>query len=459
MEAQRLELDSAEFDPERIVYEICELVAPKLSFKDICLACRFGNRLPFHVVGDQMRFRQVLQNLIENALKFTSSGEIILFLDAEDSRDDAIKLHFSVKDTGIGIADVHIDSIFEPFQQADGSLTRKYGGTGLGLSICRQLAKQMEGDVWVESILNQGSTFHFTSWLKKARSTHTRSLFHPLLSGKTAVLLDNNAAHLEILSNNLEMSGVHPISTMEITEALADLKHASMHSDSMIFFIFNAKLPRLKIGALIHKVRKLSCPVHCIAFTSSVKPAAKYIRNTCVDYYLNMPVRRDKLIQCLTALVKSEQEHIENMNNAAPQFTCSRQPHILLAEDNSVNRKLLKIMLNKAGCLVDAASNGREAVDMFFRDCDSFDLILMDVHMPEMDGIAATRIIRQNGYLDIPIVALTASALAEDRRICSNAGMNDYIVKPITTDKIFYYLEKWIKKGSHLWTSQNAQIN
>lgn len=317
VEAGQMEFECVDFDPAVSARYVCELFALKTKHKGVRLRCRIGDDIPTHMAGDPARFRQVLLNLMSNAEKFTESGEIELALDIDEMHPDRAKLHISIRDTGIGIPENKLDAIFQVFQQADPSMTRKYGGTGLGLPICKKLAHAMGGDVWAESNPDHGSTFHFTAWLAKA---------------------DKNPKK----TNRQKPEAIRP-------------PHAVMEK-------------------------------------------------------------------------------------------AKRSVRILLTEDNPVNQKLAKIMLTKAGYHVEIACNGREAVEKYTRVPDAFDLIFMDIQMPEMDGMKATKAIRDNGFDKIPIVAMTAHAMKGDREKCLDAGMNDYITKPIKKEYVFQMIDKWVAK-------------
>ncbi|MFB3925993.1 MAG: response regulator [Syntrophales bacterium] len=449
IEAQKLELECIDFNPELIAYDVCELIQPKIADKDVSVSCRIGDRLPVYVRGDKHRFRQVLLNLIENAAKFTPSGEIELSMDAEeDAGRDEIKIHSSIRDTGIGIHESKLKAIFEPFQQADGSLTRKYGGTGLGLSICRQLAGLMGGNVWAESAPDQGSTFHFTALLKRSAVDHSRKLLYPELADKKALIIDHSKTHLDILSRMISAAGMRSAAVMKAADAEPCIRDAVEKKEPFQFCIINAAMPGLKITRFVREVRKADPEgLFLIAFGPIMGPGMPKARKTGFDLFLRTPIRREKLIQKMKSLLEGRLNKKEADISAPQTRKMKKILRILLAEDNPVNQRLVKIMLDKAGCHVEVAANGREAIEKFLVAFDTFDLIFMDVQMPEMDGINAAKIIREKGFRQIPIIAMTASTLEEDRQNCFEAGMNDYLIKPVLQDRMIEIIEKWSRRN------------
>ena len=318
IEAGRLDLEQVPFAPETIAREVCTLIRPRLAHRPIDIRCRIDPHLPPQLSGDPGRFRQVLVNLMDNAVKFTRAGEVELALFADGVSAAGLDLHVTVRDTGIGIAADKLEAIFAAFRQADGSTTREYGGTGLGLSICRRIAELMGGRVWAESRPGQGSIFHFTARLAPAEEAATAP-----------------------------------------------------------------------------------APV----------PAAAAGTTTSTG-------------------------------------TAGRTARVLLAEDNPVNRRLAETLLTRAGCTVTTAITGRQAVDLFVGSPAGFDLILMDVQMPEMDGLAATAELRALGCTTVPIVAMTAGALQGDRERCLAAGMNDYLAKPVRRENLLAVLDTWLGRAA-----------
>ena len=318
IEAGEFRLEEMVFSPELTVMDVCEMIRPRISNKPVEIICNISKNVCSRVKGDKTRFRQVLISLMGNAPKFTNSGEIEVTLSLDQETSERVLIHTSIRDTGIGIPAEKLATIFEPFHQADGSSTRKYGGTGLGLSICKQISHMMNGDVWVESEVSKGSTFHFTAWFLKVSEKEVHRYPSDFPVGKQMVAEDGGLG--------------------------------------------------------------------------------------------KSPLR------------------------------------ILITEDNKVNQKLAKMMLTKAGFKVDIASNGQEAVNKLLAKPKDFDLVFMDIQMPVMDGFDATAAIRKAGFHSLPIVAMTAHAMKGYRQKCIEAGMDDYVTKPIKKDEVIAVIEKQIRR-------------
>ncbi len=440
IEAGKLDLEWIDFDPEETVYEVCNLIQAKIGKEPISILCRIGRWVPARVNGDPHRFRQVLLNLVENAAKFTRQGEIEVCLEAEEEHD-AIHLHMTVRDTGIGIAPENLKTIFEPFRQADGSSTRKYGGTGLGLTICKQLSAMMGGDVWVESLLSRGSTFHFTARLKKTGQSLPDEAPADDLAGGRVLIVDSNETQKSILADQIELAGMEAVPSVS-GEFMRLLKKAAQENHPFSFCLVNsaALLP----GDLRRvQESQAGTPVPMIVYGNPAGVVHQLFKADEVDFYLRTPVRKKKLLQAF----RTSKEHAAALpgGNLKPKPSKLKRPKfkILIAEDNLINQKLLGSMLGKAGYHADIASNGREVLDKMIAS-EGYDLIFMDVQMPEMDGIEATRILRGKGFRKIPIIALTASVMSDDREACLSAGMDDFLPKPVNQDQVLNILQKWI---------------
>ncbi|MBN1932559.1 MAG: response regulator [Desulfobacterales bacterium] len=458
IEAGNLEFEEIDFDPELNAYDVCELIRPKVQKKPIEILLRIGDNIPSLLRGDPFRFRQVLTNLMGNAPKFTEAGEIELSLDIEEENKDRLKLHVKVRDTGIGIPRNKVDIIFRPFQQAHESTTRNYGGTGLGLSICKQISNLMQGDVWVESQEGRGSTFHFTAWFKKSENRSIKPFYPVSLKGKKALIVDDNQTNLKILTHILESSGIRSIGIDNGEKVLPILQKAACSGDLFDVCITDINMPGLSGYDIAKQIR--SCEysfqnLPMIASSSMPKREAKICEEFGFDGFISKPIQRRKIYQMLERIL-GKKEYNKEIHDGKPktrdpivtQYNAREEMkqsvRILLAEDNPVNRKLATMMLSRAGYQVEAASNGRQAVEKIVNSPTSYDLIFMDIQMPEMDGMEATKAIRKQGLENIPIVAMTAHALKGDMEICIQAGMNDYITKPIKRELVLNVLEKWI---------------
>ena len=464
IEAGEMDFEEIDFDPELLAYDVCELIRPRIGSKSVEILCRIGDRLPSYVKGDPARFRQVLINLMGNSSKFTESGEIELSLDIEEEKDNQVKLHAAIRDTGIGIPKDKLSAIFSPFQQADGSTTRKYGGTGLGLSICKKISKFMSGDVWAEPAtsneqpVNQspGSTFHFTAWFEKAEDKEVRKFTPVSLTGRKALIVDDNQTNLDILTHLLESVGMRVVALRNGADVVPTLTNSFESGDPFDSCIIDIQMPGMSGYEVVKQIRNYQLSTQSLpllALSSLMERDAKKCEEAGFNGFLSKPIRRKKLYRMLERMIgkkKVEGRKVEAVKEKIiTQYSVREEMkhsvHILLAEDNPVNQKLAKMMLTKAGYQVEVADNGKEAVEKYTASPEDFDLIFMDVQMPEMDGLEATREIRKQSTIKrIPIVAITAHAMKGDREKCIEAGMDDYITKPIKRENVFGILEKWV---------------
>ena len=455
IEAGQLDFEETEFDLELLAYDVCEMIRPKIGVKPIELLCHIDDNIPPKVKGDPTRFRQVLTNLMGNAPKFTDAGEVELSLVVEEEKDDRVKIHAKVRDTGIGIPREKLSTIFEPFKQADGSTTRKYGGTGLGLSICKKIAELMDGEVWAESEENKGSTFHFTGWIKVSEEKGTKRISPAPLSQKRALIVDDNPSNLKILAHYLESAGMVVVSLKGGKEVLSTLLKPLDSGKPFDLCISDIQMPGMSGYDVAEQIRNLTSEIRglpLVAISSLMERDAKKCEVAGFDAFLSKPIRREKLYRMLERILGEKQDEGERPDPEKPKIVTQYSIRedmkhslcVLLVEDNPVNQKLAKLMLAKGGYQVEVAGNGREAVERFTASPEDFDLILMDIQMPEMDGMEATQAIRSKGFDAIPIVAMTAHAMKGDREMCLEAGMDDYITKPIKRETVFKMIEKWV---------------
>jgi len=495
IEAGELEFDEIDFDPELLAYDVCELIRPRIGLKPVEILCRIGDRLPSYVKGDPARFRQVLINLMGNSSKFTESGEIELSLDIEEEKDDQVKLHAAIRDTGIGIPKDKLSAIFSPFQQADGSTTRKYGGTGLGLSICKKISKLMRGNVWAEratSNQSHGSVFHFTAWFKKAEDKEVRKFTPVSLTNKKALIVDDNQTNLDILTHLLESVGMRVVALRNGADVVPTLTNAFELGDPFDSCILDIQMPGMSGYEVVKQIRcsqstinNQQSTIQSLALSSLMERNAKKCEEAGFDGFLSKPIRREKLYRMLERMIgkrqvegkKDEAVKEKIITQYSVQEEMKHSVRILLAEDNPVNQKLAKMMLTKAGYQVEVADNGKEAVEKYIASPEDFDLIFMDIQMPEMDGIEATKAIRkyeeqlkaQSSKLKakdgassdelsalsfqhsarsehVPIVAMTANAMKGDREMCLEAGMDDYLSKPIRPQILQETIKKYLRE-------------
>jgi PAS domain S-box-containing protein len=452
IEAGEITFDPIDFDPEITVFDVCELILPRIGTKPIEVLCRVGDSVPAYVFADPGRFRQVVVNLMGNASKFTEKGEIELSLDVEKEEKEQLLLHLKVRDTGIGIPKDKVATIFDAFHQADGSTTRKYGGTGLGLAICKQISAHLGGDVWVQSEERKGSTFHFTVWVDRSKKALAKKVKHEYLNGRRVFIVDDNPTNLEILSHVLQHVNMKVVVIDKAEETIPVIISHFRKNKPFDIGIIDIQMPEFSGYDLAKEIRKLDSPISqvpLLAFTSSTVSRSKTFKDAGFNGFLPKPIQRKKLLKMVTHLLGLEIDKQKEIGKEemVTQHTIAEDAkhsvHILLAEDNPINLKLARYMLGNAGYPIDIAKNGVEAVEMFTSEPDKYNLILMDVQMPEMDGKIATKIIREKGFKDIPIIAMTAEAMKGDREKCINAGMNDYIPKPLKREVVFKIIKKW----------------
>ncbi len=462
IEAGKLNFESIDFDPEKAIYEVCEQAQPRIANKPIELLCKIGSGLPAYVKGDPGRFRQVLVNLLGNAIKFTEKGEVEISCDVIEEKKDKLKFHISVKDTGIGIHQDKIDSIFGVFQQSDGSITRKFGGTGLGLPICKQISQLMGGDIYARSKFGIGSIFHFTCWLDKSQKSGEKIDNLAKLKDKRVLIVDDNLSNLKILNHILINTGMKVTELSngsDVLPTLIDEYEAGHVFDLCILDIEMPTIGGIEIAKKIRNAKKAFSNILLLAYSSNFMQHIKEYKALGFSSYLPKPVTKHKLLNTICELmgdkkIRIRKKLVKNGSeiNDQPDISLGIDSiRILLAEDNPINQKLARHMLSRAGYSVYIANNGKEAVEKFKMDPDKFDIILMDIQMPEIDGLQATIQIRELEKMQkpenkspIPIIAMTAESMKGDRDRCIKAGMNDYISKPIKQETVFKILKKYI---------------
>ncbi len=451
IEAGKIDIEQIDFDIEVLAYDVCELIRPRVGSRDVEILCRIGDHLPARINGDPHRFRQVLINLMSNAVKFTERGEVELCLElAKEEQDGRICIHTTVRDTGIGIVPERLETVFEPFEQADGSTTRKYGGTGLGLSICKKIAAIMGGDLWAESVPGCGSTFHFTGWAKASRDRNVQRYVPVSLSGRHVFITDDNETNLEILSHSLRSAGMRVAAFNNGEDTMGALKEAVRSGSAPDICVLDIMMPCMSGYELAQRVRSIAGDeLPLLAFSSSVEEGSRECLEAGFNGFLPKPINRIKLLKMLERLLGQATDERNDsgekiLTRHSMREDAKHATSILLAEDNPVNQKLAVKLLAKAGYQVTVAQNGREAVDRYTAFPEAFDIIFMDIQMPDLNGIEATKLLRSRGFDRLPIIAMTASAMKGDREKCLEAGMNDYVAKPIKRDVVFEMLKKWV---------------
>ncbi len=451
IEAGKLDLEAIPFRLRETIEGTLHMLALRAHQKGLELAFDVETDAPDALIGDAGRLRQVLVNLISNAIKFTEQGEVVVRVATEERRGDDLALRFSVRDTGVGISAEQQGRIFSAFTQADGSTTRKYGGTGLGLSICVQLVALMGGKIWVESEPDVGSTFQFTARFPIDREAARRAAFSaPVeLRGRLVLVVDDNATNRRILEANLRSWGARPVCAAGGAEALDLLRGAHERDEPFELAILDLQMPEMdgvELVAHISGDRELAGLPMVVLSSAGRGEDAVRCRQLGAAEYLVKPVRATDLAHTLRValarkgLAAAASPHAaaivaaEATPESAParELRPARTLRLLLAEDNAVNRKVACSLLAKQSHSVLAVGNGVEALAALSRE--RFDAVLMDVQMPVMDGLEATRAIRERERAHgghVPIVALTAHAMKGDRERCLDAGMDDYVSKPL----------------------------
>jgi PAS domain S-box-containing protein len=448
IEAGKLETEVLDFDLYQAVEDVVQLMAPRAHSKQLELACKIDERLPSALRGDPFRLRQVLTNLIGNAVKFTEAGEVVV----EVQQHDKNTLRVAVHDTGIGLNESARARLFQAFEQADGSTTRRFGGTGLGLAISRSLVGIMGGTIGVDSTPGEGSTFWFTLPLVKALSTP--AVPNPSgLAQKRVLVVDDNATNREILQHHVAAGGMRCAVAVDGIDALEHLARAVAEGDPFDIALIDMKMPRLDGLGLASAVRADAALAHTalVLVTSLHSPdELARARASGVAAYLSKPVKRHELYRALAQVVGGTSGAQASASPLASEGLPRLHARVLLAEDNGVNQVVARNMLKALGCEFDIVPNGAEALQALQNN--SYDLVLMDCQMPVMDGYAATRAIRERearkGLNRLPVVALTANALVGDADACLESGMDDHLAKPYTRRQLAAAMVRWLPAHS-----------
>ena len=441
IEARKFELDKRDFSLRDTLEDTVRLLAPRAHQKELELGCHIQVDLPDRVFGDPIRLRQIVINLVGNATKFTDKGEVMLHVERQSQSESTLGLHFFVSDTGIGIPEEKQQTIFEAFEQVDSSTTRKYGGTGLGLSISAALVKLMGGTMWVESKVKEGSKFHFTVVLEmtKSESEPVTKEINKLID-LPILVVDDNASNRRILQEILTNWHMKPTLVNSGAEALNALEKANLQ-DSFPLVLLDVHMPDMDGFALAEQIR--SCYKHrgikVILLTSAFRPSdVARCRELGISDYLNKPIKQSEVFDSIVTAMAEHSRKTERYESTSALIQASeRSLRVLLAEDNPVNQTLAMRILERLGHKVEVVNNGKEALRQV--QAEEFDLILMDVQMPEMDGLEATTAIRQaetGTGKHTPIVAMTAHAMKGDREKCLSAGMDGYLSKPVRIDEL-----------------------
>ncbi len=466
IEADRLELEYQGFNLRECMENALDLLAPTAAKKGLDLAYMIDRKTPEAIKGDVTRLRQIFVNLLSNAVKFTEEGEVVLSVSTEQLSSpasspapEAKMLHFIVKDTGIGIPEDRMNRLFQSFSQVDASTTRRFGGTGLGLAISKRLSEMMGGNMWVESKLGEGSAFHFTIQAEAAPAPMRAYLdeIQPVLESQRVLIVDDNATNRLILTRQLEMWQMQPQATESPLEALEWIGG----EENFDLAILDMQMPEMDGLTLATEIRALDTPRSKLPLIMLTSLGRREVNQEAGDFaaFLNKPIKPSSLFDAMVGIItgqptkvmqrekEGEIKYDASMGQGAPL-------RILLAEDNANNQKLATLILKRLGYQADLAGNGLEALQALKRQV--YDVVLMDVQMPEMDGLAATRHIRAEITLDRQprIIAMTANAMQGDREMCLEAGMDDYISKPIRIEELVRGLRKTLPLDTDNRTEQ-----
>jgi signal transduction histidine kinase/DNA-binding response OmpR family regulator len=455
IEAGKLDLEDIDFDLRTTLDEVTDIITQRAHAKGVGFACIIAPGVPSMMRADPGRLRQVLLNLVSNAVKFTARGEVVVRATVEKEMDSVAVIRFAVSDSGVGICADHLNRLFKAFSQADTSTTRKYGGTGLGLVICKQLVEKMGGKIGVESEVGKGSTFWFEIPVeRKPDEKKERGIARGRIGEKRILVVDDDATNREVLSAYLKAWGCRFGVASKASEALSLLRGAVKSGTPYDGAIIGSLMPHESgeiLGRQIKADETLAGTSLILLTSWAQKGDAARAKHIGFSAYLTKPIKGSQLLDCLVTVLTSGPERETSIGppGLVTRYSLAEargNVRLLLVEDNPVNQKLAVRILEKSGFRADTVNNGKEAVEALQRF--SYDLVLMDIQMPEMDGYEATRIIRDRRSAvrehDVPIVAMTAHAMKGDREKCVQAGMNDYVSKPIRFEKLREVVEKYL---------------
>ncbi|MBK9373105.1 MAG: response regulator [Holophagales bacterium] len=454
IEAGKLELAEVDFDLRTLLEDVAEMHAVRAQDKGLELVCRIDPGMPTFLRGDPGRLRQMLVNLIGNAIKFTPKGEVVVEAAAGNETASSLDVRFEVRDTGIGIPEGKLGLLFNAFQQVDASTTRQYGGTGLGLAICRRLARLMGGEIGVTSVEGEGSTFWFSVFLRKQEHSRGEGIEMADVKGVRILAVDDNATNRLVISEQLSSWGVRHEEAESAAQALRMLHAAVTSGDPFRIVITDMQMPVTdgeSLGRAVKEDPLLEGTLLVMMTSLGLRGDARRLEQIGFSAYLTKPVKQSQLHDCLATVLgrsrkKGRTEAADLLTRHSLSESRRRSFRILLAEDNATNQQVALGVLEKLGYRAEAVANGLEAVEAL--RAAPYDLVFMDVQMPVMDGFEATRTIRSDAVRlqkrRVPIIAMTAHAMKGDRERCLQEGMDDYVSKPIVPAELAAALEKWL---------------
>lgn len=439
IEARKMKIESYSFNIRSTVDYLLDQMAFRSHDKNLELIASVEETIPSYLLGDEGRLIQIIINLMGNAVKFTQEGEVVLKVDLEKQEGQNLSVHFAIEDSGIGIPPDKKEKIFESFTQADGSTTRKYGGTGLGTSISKMLVELMGGKIWVESPNpnfawsedNPGSVFHFTVPLKADKKNQQDDFKNPRMKSLKALIVDNHKTNLLLLKKAFHNWGITPVTVNDEKSAFEKLRK----DKNFDLILIDSHIFSNNEETGIHKIKEAAPKIKTLLFTSQNKHSFKGF-----DIVLEKPIKHTELFHIINQLIFGI-----DTNKGEENFSSKPKENkkILLVEDNPINQKITEKMLSRIGVVTTITNNGAEAVDLLVNNQETFDAILMDIQMPVLNGLDATRELRKAG-ISTPIIAMTANVLKGDREACLEAGMNDYIGKPVKLNDLQHTIQKWM---------------
>ena len=454
IEAGKLTVERTEFELDKVMENVSNLISDKASSKNLELIFHVDPNIPNNLVGDPLRIEQVIINYTNNAVKFTEKGEVLISVNVMDQSQKDARLRFSVKDTGIGLTKEQIGKLFQSFQQADTSTSRRFGGTGLGLAISKQLVNLMGGEVGVESEPGKGSTFWFTLRLEKGIASTRALLPEPDMRGRRILIVEDNDMTRLVLKEMLENMTFKIGDVNSGKAAIAEVQSAVNSGTPYEVILLDWRMPEMngiETGKAIRKLALSPMPVFIIITAYGREELFKEANAAGFDQILIKPVSPSTIFNALTQALGKVPSGLKNVahekSEIEQRITSIKGARILLVEDNEFNQQIAGELLRAVGIKVEVAPEGQTALELLNQR--KYDAVLMDMQMPVMDGVTATREIRkQEKFKDLPIIAMTANVMGKDIKVCLDAGMNDHIGKPINPEEMFGKLLKWIKLDS-----------
>ena len=449
IEAGKLELESIPFDLRDSIAGTVQTLGVRAFAKGLELVCHIPPELPDRLIGDPGRLCQIIINLVGNAIKFTEQGEVVVDVRQESVSEEEVRLHVSVRDTGIGIPPEKQRQIFEAFSQADASTSRRFGGTGLGLAISAQLTTMMDGRIWVESEIGKGTTFHFTAAFGRQAAAPSRQKIAPDLAGVSVLVVDDNLTNCRILKEILTNWKMQPTIVHSGKDALTAMQDTADRGEPYRLLLLDVMMPEMDGVELARRIRADGRFAECILLMLSSAGRLKDdgdFERLRIAQWLTKPIKQSDLLNAIASSL-APRKYGDGRTTETTDQDAGDLPalSILLAEDGLVNQKVAIGLLERRGHKVVVANNGQEAIDLLERQ--HFDLVLMDVQMPIMDGFETTVAIREGEKASgahIPIIAMTASAMKGDREQCLSAGMDAYIAKPISANELYGLVESFL---------------